>query len=401
MSDSNRLRVSLVKEDTYGTTPTSPAMAVLETTGQSLRDILGYQQSQTIRNTANVKDLVRLSKSAGGGLPCELVYPVFGSTPGQAAYQLWESLLRTTGEVQIATIEDGSTRILTITSGGNTIVRSGSVPGSWVTDGYAVGDIVQVAWASGASSRWGKVTAVSTLTLTLQLGDGFTWASTVATGIIVSRGIRMTNGTTDRSFSIEIAALDVGKYQVFTGQVVDGASLTVADQAITTANFTFQGSSSTRGDAAISGATYTNPTASPVLDAIGVPHFYLGGNSYACKSFSVELSINAAPRTQVGALGPQSMRRGQFAANGRVQAYFQTFTEIDAYTGNTPSDFWMVLRDSNTSALAISFPQMKWSDISAPDRGVNQDRYIEGSFTAYEDPTEACTMKMFLFDVSL
>lgn len=393
MSDSNRLRVSLVAESTYNTTPSTPAMAVLETTGQSLRDQLGYQQSQTIRNTANVKDLVRLSKSAGGGLPCELVYPLFGSGPGEAAYQLWEALLRTSGVTGTIT----STADCEITSGGTTVTRA---TGSFVTDAFAVGDIVQVIWAAGASHRWGKVTAVAALTLTLQLGDSFTWAATVSSGVSVLRGIRLTNGTTDKSFSIEIAALDVGKYQVFTGQVVDSAAINVSDGAITTNNFTFQGSSSTRGDAAISGATYTNPTASPVLDAIGVPHFYLGGNSYACKSFSVDLNLNAAPRTQVGALGPQSMRRGQFGANGRVQAYFQTFVEMDAYASNTPSDFWMVLRDSSTRALAISFPQMKWGDISAPDRGVNQDRYVEGTFTAYEDPVEACTMRMFLFDTS-
>ena len=42
MSDSNRLRVSIVKESTFGTTPGSPAMKVLQVTGQSMRDRVGY-----------------------------------------------------------------------------------------------------------------------------------------------------------------------------------------------------------------------------------------------------------------------------------------------------------------------------------------------------------------------
>ena len=50
MSDSNRLRVSLVKETTFGTTPSSPAMQVLQVTGQSMRDRVGYQQSNIIND---------------------------------------------------------------------------------------------------------------------------------------------------------------------------------------------------------------------------------------------------------------------------------------------------------------------------------------------------------------
>lgn len=390
MSDSNRTRVSLCAESSYGVTPSSPTMYVVESTGQSLRDAIGYQQSQTIRNSANVKDLIRLSKAAGGGLPAELVYPNPIVTPG--SWLLLSALMRQTSETAEATVASCS-----ISSGGTTVSRAS---GSFVSDGFEAGDIVQVSWASGASYKWGKVTAVISTDIDLQLGDGYTWPSTVSGSVSVKRGARFKNGTTDTSFSMEIAALDITKYIVFTGLMVETASFRIADQQISRLDYTFQGASSSRGNSAISGATYSSPASMPVLDAIGIPAFYLGGVSYACKSFGVDINLNVAPRTQIGALGPQSIRHGQYGATGRVEAYFSDFTEMTSYANNTPSDFWFVMRDSNTSALAISLPQIKWNDISAPDRGVNQDRMIEGGFTAYEDPTESCTMKTFRFDLS-
>ena len=93
MSDSNRIRVSIVPQESFAAgTPTDPAWQVLATTGQSIRDRIGYQQSQTINNDRNVQDLIRLSKSAGGGIPMELTWSpsaVTASSPaGEGLMQL-------------------------------------------------------------------------------------------------------------------------------------------------------------------------------------------------------------------------------------------------------------------------------------------------------------------------
>lgn len=385
MSDANRIRVSMVAESTPGTTPATPTMLVLNTTGQSLRDQIGYQQSQTIRNDANVQDLIRLSKSAGGGIPMELVYP----TANESLWVALRAVMRTT---QTASATNSTTA--GHGSGTNIVTR---VAGSWITDGFVVGDIVKISGdAVAANNRYAKVTDVVALSLTLDFGDGDLFSG-VDGDITVTRGARMTNGTTDYSYSIEVARLDVAKYQVFTGQVFNTMDIQVADQAITTANVGLTGISSSRSGSAIAGATYSDPTATPVLDALGVPNFYLGSVSYPAKSILFNINNNAAARTQIGSLGPQSIRRGSFEVTGRVQAYFEDFTEMDSYADNTASDFWMVLENPSSNAMAISIPQMKWADAGADTRGLNQDDYLEGTFQAYLDPVELCTMKVFLF----
>jgi hypothetical protein len=104
MSDSNRLRVSLVKETTFGTTPSSPAMQVLQVTGQSMRDRVGYQQSNIINDDRNVEELVRLSKSAAGQLPFELMF-----SPTTEALELLLGGTMCSAETAVATGSSGST----------------------------------------------------------------------------------------------------------------------------------------------------------------------------------------------------------------------------------------------------------------------------------------------------
>lgn len=64
MTDSNRLRLTMVEETTFSTTPTNPAMIPIPCTGQSLADQIGYAQSRIIRNTRDVQDLVRLDRKS-------------------------------------------------------------------------------------------------------------------------------------------------------------------------------------------------------------------------------------------------------------------------------------------------------------------------------------------------
>lgn len=390
MSNSNYIRVSLVQEtDGFGITPGTPQFLVLPTTGQSLRDLVGYQSSQTIRADRNVKDLIRLTKSSGGGLPCELTYSTMSEALGLAI----RAVLCSSGESAAVTVSTCSV------TGATDVVERAS--GSFVSDGFVVGDIVKVSnVATAADNGYYKVTAVSALSMTL---EGANWTGDDA-AVTVTRGARMTNGTTEYSYSIEVARTDIDKAQIFTGCTFDTMSLSVADESITTANFGIVGASSDRVDAPtsgsgrtalyVTGASYTDPTNNPVLESLSVPEFKVGGASYAVKSFGITLSNNAAARTQVGTLGPQSMRFGSFGASGSFSVYMDSFTDFDDFANNTETDLWFVLEDANGKGWSFSFPQVKFSDLGADTSGMNQEDYETGTVTAYLDPTEGCTVRV-------
>lgn len=387
MSNSNYIRVSLVAESTFGTTPATPSFLVLPTTGQSMRDLVGYQTSQTIRSDRNIKDLVRLTKSSGGGLPCELTYSAMTEALGQAI----RAVLCSSGESPAATVASCST-----TDGAADIEKAAY---DFAGDGFEVGDIVKVTGTATASEDgYYKVTAVATGSLTL---EGAVWTGNDAS-VTVHRAARMRNGTTERSFSVEVARTDIDKAQIFTGCTFDTMSLSVADESITTANFSIVGASSDRisapvsgtGDTAlyVTGATYTEPTEHPVLESLSVPEFKIGGADYAVKSFGITLANNAAARTQIGVLGPQSVRLGSFGASGSFSVYMDSFVDFDDFANNVETDLWFVIVDADGKGWSFSFPKVKFSDLGADTSGLNQEDYETGTVTAYYDDIEDCTI---------
>lgn len=386
MSNADRIRVSIVQESAFGVTPATPTMAILPTTGQSLRPRVGYQQSQTIRSDRNVSDFIRLSLGAGGGLPCELTY----SNGTEALTQAINATLCTTiGSAQ--TIASATT-----TSGAKTITAAS-------VTGVEQGDIIRTSGATPPGDNgYFKVAFVNggTNTITVERATNFTGSSG---NVTIVRGARAKNGTDEPSYTIEIARLDIQKAQVFTGCVFNGMNFTIADEAITTANFDIVAKNGTWVDAVstdvfITGATYTLPASNPVLDSIGVPEIQSGGVDYAAKSINVALANNAAARTQIGSLGAQSMRFGQFAATGRISGYLDTPADLELYTSNTPTDLWFAMIDPSGKGYSISLPQVKYTDAVADTRGPNQDDFKELAMAAYLDPAEGCTVRWQRWD---
>lgn len=392
MSNADRTRVSMVLEDAFGETPApapSVPMAILPTTGQSLRPRVGYQQSQTIRNSRDVSDWIRLSKSAAGGLPCELTYSdsnlgfpeALGTAIAAVMCNPWQALRSESG--------------CNTTAGAKTITKSAIdfTTGNTIE----VGDIVRVSGApTSTDNGYFKVTAVAATTVTVERPTNFTGTSSAE--VTIKRGSRLKNGTQEYSFTIEVARLDLQKAQIFRGCVFDGMDFTIADGQITTANFSVVAKSSEWVDAIstdtfITSAIYIPPVTNPVLDALGVPEVQSGGLDYAARSINVAHQNNVAARTQIGTLGAQSMRFGQFSATGRISAYLDGYADLTKYENNEATDQWLVMIDPSDKGYSVSYPQVKYTDAGADTRGPNQDDFKELAMAAYLDPVESCTVR--------
>lgn len=399
MSNSNRIRVSLVLESAFGVTPPIEdfggllPMAILPTTGQSLRARVGYQQSQTIRNDRNVQDFIRLSRSAGGGLPCELTYSNSSLGFPEALATLMAAVL---GNPWTTARTEASA---TTTAGAKTITKAAINFTTGAT--IEVGDIVRVSGATpGADNGYFRVTAVAATTVTVERPTNFTGS---VGNVTITRGGRLKNGVQEYSFTVEVARLDLQKAQIFRGLTFDGMDLTIADEAITTVNFTALAQASEWVDAItpdvfLASAVYLPPVTNPVLDAIGVPEIQSGGLAYAARSVNVSMVNNLAARTQIGALGAQSMRYGQFGATGRISAYFDDYEDLERYENNVASDLWLVMLDPTGKGYSISYPQIKYTDAGADTRGPNQDDFQELAIAAYLDPVEGCTARFQRWD---
>lgn len=394
MSNADRVRVSVVAESSFGVTGSDPDWLVLGITGQSIRDQVGYQTSRQINNDRNVEDLIRNSKSAGGGLPLELAY----SPSGEGLMRLLLAVMCGTETAAISPIAANTTTAATR----NLVNGLGN---NWTAVGVQNGDIVKL--SGGAVADMGYYRVLSGATTPTCVLDATANFSGSPANVTVSRGARITNGVVETTFSIEVARLDLQIATVFTGMAVDSVAFTIADQAITTANLTFQGSNSVRyttplaenafgppGDA----PQYLAATVSPKLDSIAVPVIRSQSADYAAQSVAMTIANNIAPRTQVGSLGPQSLRWGQFSATGTIGAYLDDFADLAAYADNTATDLWLAMIDANSKGYTLSFPQIKFSSAAADTSGPNTDDLVQLSATAYKDPTELITARLQRWD---
>lgn len=370
MSDSNRVRVSLIEESTPGTTP-SGNFLVMPKTGQSLKNIIRYLESQIIRNDANVQGVHRVSVGAGGGLPTELQY----MPSGEALHTLMLAAMR-------------STETAAATAVSSVVATSGVLAGTSIETGVEVGDVVRVRTAGGVLAGYYPVTATGTNQITV--GGGVPDFA----GYVVQRGARVKNGTTDKHLSIEVARLDAGLYQVFQGCAVGRMGIRIADEQISQLSFDVEGMASLRGGSAYATGSYVDPTSYPSMTATSVPTFRIAGTTYEATDIAIQWDNRVQGRRRVGATGPTSIRRGSHVVTGTVTVYHDAWTEISKYAGGTGSDIVIACEDSSSNGLAISIPEIKWTDGMVETRGRDQDDFARLTFQAELDATQGITCRL-------
>lgn len=82
-STSNRVRVTLIRETTPGTTPGSPRMRTVRLTGESLSLTPTYVDSEEIRSDRMLGDPIKVMQASEGGVNGELSYPEDGTAESE------------------------------------------------------------------------------------------------------------------------------------------------------------------------------------------------------------------------------------------------------------------------------------------------------------------------------
>lgn len=374
MSNADELRVSLIEESTPGVTPASPAMLVLPTTGQSLQDLVRYIESRTIRNNRNVADAQRVSRSSGGGLPCEMRW----ASSTEALYHAVRAVMCSTENAEV--VVSGGTPNVTVIGGTGFVQRFDGV--TWDSAGVLQGDIVRFELAGLGIDNGAYGLVIGTAGTDMQVWIGRNFNATVA-GVTLRRGARMDNGTTHRHFSVEISRLDIGKHYLLKKQVFDTLDLNVSVGGISTMNFGLVGGSTTRGNSGV-GASYTNPASRPVMDSVNVPLLLVSTGVYDMSNFGMSISNNAVPRERIGLDSVGTIRRGQFRVTGSAEWYFEGFTEFDKFVDNVSSYAVFVQQDASRYAWSWYLPNMKWTNVVASTDGPNTDDMFRGQFLLNE-----------------
>ncbi|MCK9504698.1 MAG: phage tail tube protein [Porticoccaceae bacterium] len=360
---SERVRLSYIKEVTLGTTPAGD-MTEMRITTENLSGTPQTKESAEIRADAQPTGQRIVGLDVGKDINAELCPSTCHQDFIAAAMRgAWGG---TKSSVASALVIDATLKTITQASG------------SFVTDGFSVGDMVVLSgFANAENNTVVRLTAVGALELTY-VGPGDMTDETGSGDEVVTRPDYIDWGTTDASFTIAKDFLDLtDKSLTYRGMRVGGLSLDLKYGDIATVAFTMAGTDYevpatplTDARTINSGGTEDSLNATADLGLILVDNVQA---SYSIESLSVKLDNGIIPVNSLGYLAPRDQKPTGLKVDISMDIYLEdaNFDFHAKKLAQTPVAIAYFVRDSNGKGYAIDLPavQLTFDDAAGSGRG--------------------------------
>lgn len=382
----NRVLLSYIEESTYGTTP-SGNLQEIRMTGESLKGDTQTTNSAEIRDDRMISDVLRTMVSASGDIQFELSYGSFDD--------FLVAALRSSGWTTEEAVISASTDI---TFASNTITLGS---GSW-TNTPAAGDWVRVTGATDEplANSFYKVTAATSTVITVEQTIQDTGVESGA--VTITNGAQIVNGVTDKSFSIERKYGDIAStFEAFTGMEVETFTLSITAEGIVTGSFGFMGKLAASASSTI-GTGYTDANTNPIVNSTdnvqGIQEAYA---DLASTAFSLSLANNLRGRTQIGALGYQSVGDGQLELTGTLQKYLADNVLANKHLNFTESSICVFITDESSivtgNSYVIEIPLINYTSGQRVAGSNNTDVITDHAWSAKRDATDDAMIRITRF----
>lgn len=372
----NRVALRLKPEATFGVTPSTGNHYLLRITGETLKYALQTTQSNEIRSDRMVTDLPLVGAGADGDINFEFSYGEFDSLLASALQGTWAAA--GTNGVTTGTVTTTTTSVV-VTGAGSPF--SNVVAGQWFR---------MAANASTGNNGWWQVTSAVNGT-TINVASGLTAGTTTGTGLVQTA--RLTNGTSQTSFSIERNNADLTLFSNFRGMTPARLSLNLTPGQILTGSLSFMGkdAQATVGTTNMPGTSNASATNGVYNSVSNVFNVLEGGaaltNTYV-RSLQVNVDNSLRGQTAIGTLGNIGIGAGQSVITGTMELYFADATYLNKFVNNTASSLSVRVASSSTGiGYVLTFPNIKYSDGGTPTPGANQDVSLSLPFQALRDTT--------------
>lgn len=203
-------------------------------------------------------------------------------------------------------------------------------------------------------------------------------------------GDELKAGTVRRSFTLEryfgdMLAADK-PYHRFTGVEFNTMELTVTANALVTGSFGVIGRGQSLGEDIITGATYTGPTTTPVLDSFTGALREAGTTVAAVTEISLSLENGLEPRFVVGSKNSLRPSIARSNVNGTVTAYFENGLLLEKFINEEASSLEFTLPDGEGNSQTWTLPRIKYMG-GQPDTDGEGPILLQLPFQAILDPT--------------
>lgn len=285
-------------------------------------------------------------------------------TVGGAIDMLLESIVRSVWSDPLVTVlgaTDGTTTA-------NTIVRA---TGSWLTDGYRVGDVVTITGDATTANNdlRVRVTAVNATTLTLAATP--LTANATARAFTVTRLKKVITPAVPifHSYAVEQHDLDIDESELFLGVRLGGLTLSLRPNAMTTCAWGFLGlDRDVLGVAETPYFTDPNITEGDPLVADDSWIRYRGEDVAAITGLDLTFAINQNVLPVIGSTVSPDVFVNDLTVSGSVTGVRQDLSNLSAWDNETEFEISALLVEPGTDpkpAMGVFVPRVKIGDVSA------------------------------------
>ena len=262
--------------------------------------------------------------------------------------------------------------------------------GSWLTDGFKIGDVVRcTGWTTTATAnntRNYRITALTATVLTvgsIASGTPTTGAEAVVTkvagdsvtfSVVGKKTMIPTTGQTSVSYTIEQFFSDISQTEVFVGMVPTGFDIQMPASGMSTISFKWLGYDM-NPDALSSTTTqyFTTPTTLSTFNALAGVNgtVRVGAVDYGIiTAASISVTGNHTSEPVVGSIHPAGVFPGKVQVSGQLTIYFQDNVMRDAFLNETEQTAQLMLVTNNTVSadfINIFIPRLKLTSSSKND----------------------------------
>lgn len=397
LASSSLVQVRYIKESSFGVTPVAGNPKNLRITGESLSYSLSKSSSDEINAYRAVTSMVATSAEASGSLNAEMQFGEYDDLMAGVLQSTWGAFGTNGLGVAFSATLTGTT----ITAGAPTVGTSLFTllkAGQWFTLG-GTGTA-----NDGKMFRVSKVTAPTSTVITLDPGTPATAGGPYAATVL--KVSRLSNGTTQPSYTIERASTDTGEFFAYRGMTPSSLKVSISSGSLSTMEFAFMGRDAVAANTTTLPGTPIVSQAYPIMSGVsgtacalwakGAP---LAGTFVNSISLSYDNTLRA--QSAICSLGSIGIGSGTINVTADLEVYFANGRAFyDEFLSNANMEIAFTTFDTQGNGYIFTLPQANISSYSLNAGGKDQDLMASISVTGLLDlgNADAALRKVMFID---
>ena len=397
LASSSLVQVRYIKESSFGVTPVAGNPKNLRITGESLQYSLGKVSSDEINAYRAVTSMVATSAEASGSINAEMQFGEYDDLMAGVLQSTWGAFGTNGLGVAFSATLTGTT----ITAGAPTVGTSLFTllkAGQWFTLG-GTGTA-----NDGKMFRVSKVTAPTSTVITLDTGTPATAGGPYAATVL--KVSRLSNGTTQPSYTIERASTDTGEFFAYRGMTPSSLKVSISSGSLSTMEFAFMGRDAVAANTTTLPGTPIVSQAYPIMSGVSGTACALWANGAPLAGTfvnSISLSYDNTLRAQsaICSLGSIGIGSGTINVTADLEVYFANGRAFyDEFLSNANMEIAFTTFDTQGNGYIFTLPQANISSYSLNAGGKDQDLMASISVTGLLDlgNADAALRKVMFID---